>query len=255
MRTCNATIDQKSYTVNIDENGFIRNGTQKRPDTPAIMILGDSVVENFWSEENERICPVVERALEKEGHFYRVINCGVTGASTLHLVNVLINKGVPLAPKAVVLLSGAIDAMLSMKDGGLWSNALTDQTSEHPRPKFDLSERGRALGILDVVCRELSVPLWLATFPFTPSAANCYGMRHFENKKDLLKNLLATNAQTASFAAERNLGFIDFANAIGNEDAFFYDGLHPNKIGREALGNGIASAILSHLTRDKNMLE
>ena len=109
MLTTNGSLQQKDYRHRTDENGFIRTGRELPADHAPIIVLGDSPIESYFIDEEKRICVVLEEMFQNAGMPIRVLNGGVSGATTLQLFNVLVSKCIPLQPSGIVLMSGCKD--------------------------------------------------------------------------------------------------------------------------------------------------
>jgi hypothetical protein len=142
------TLSKRSYRLRTDDNGFIRTGRDIPMDSDSILVLGDSVVETMFVDESRRMCSVLERLINaNRTDPVRVLNAGMTGSTTLHLLNLFINKGLPLMPSAVVLMSGIMDLDTSLRPAGFWTDVLRltpivrcPEAADPPRPDPILQE-------------------------------------------------------------------------------------------------------------------
>lgn len=115
------SLPQKEYEIVTDENGFIVPA-QRRPGRK-IIVLGDSVVEGMFLDPDRRFCSVLNDVLGQHfGDEVEVLNGGYSGATILHLLNVFINKVIPLSPLAVVIMTGIVDVDTAKKRLSFWNN-------------------------------------------------------------------------------------------------------------------------------------
>ena len=100
----------KSYRVEIDSNGFIAPSRKyDRPDK-VIVFLGGSTTECMFVDQDQRFPYVVGKILEQEtGAKINSYNGGMSGNNTLHAIDILINKVIPLKPKVVVFMENIND--------------------------------------------------------------------------------------------------------------------------------------------------
>ena len=115
---------KKQYKLNIDDNGFIKNGNNlgESNNNKSIIFFGGSTTETLYVSETNRFVSVVERKLSKKLDRNIVLyNGGVSGNNTLHSLLNLIGKGIPLNPEYVVLMHNGTDLSLLRKSGSYWS--------------------------------------------------------------------------------------------------------------------------------------
>tara|TARA_B110000008_G_scaffold278546_1_gene322705 strand:- start:2472 stop:3578 length:1107 start_codon:yes stop_codon:yes gene_type:complete len=117
---------QKQYKLNIDHNGFIKNGNSLKKidknESASIIFFGSSTVESLYVSEEKRFISLVERNLSKkfERNIY-LLNGGVSGNNSIHSLLNFIGKGVPLKPQYSVLMQNGTDLSLLRKSGSYWS--------------------------------------------------------------------------------------------------------------------------------------
>jgi lysophospholipase L1-like esterase len=108
--------------LRIDENGFVR--PSKLHDSPdlSIFFIGGSTTMCRAVAESKRFPYLVGRALEEDlGLSVNSYNAGIPGADTLHSINLLINKVLPLKPDVVVLMHAINDVAVLYHEGSLWN--------------------------------------------------------------------------------------------------------------------------------------
>jgi hypothetical protein len=145
------TLEPGPFRFRTDENGFISSGFETNPEDPAIVVLGDSVVECMFLHEGSRLTDKTELALRSRGAGFRVLNGGTTGSSTLHLLNSLVTKVLPLRPSAVVMMSGIMDLDCVTDAASFWTTNpyLTPLKLEPPptEPRFSTATKRRTFPI------------------------------------------------------------------------------------------------------------
>ena len=100
----------KTYKVDIDENGFIEPSRKYAAPDLSIVFLGSSTTECMFMEELNRFPYLVGVLLEKEtGKKINSYNGGLSGNNSLHAIDLLVNKVIPLKPRLVVFMENIND--------------------------------------------------------------------------------------------------------------------------------------------------
>ena len=117
------SLIDKKYLLRTDEDGFIV--PSKLNDDPEITIvfLGGSTTECRYNDEKKRYPYLTGELLAKEtGLKINAYNSGVSGNNTLHLINILLNKIIPLDPNVVVLMENINDLSTLLNLKTYWNN-------------------------------------------------------------------------------------------------------------------------------------
>jgi GDSL-like Lipase/Acylhydrolase family len=112
----------KKYRVDIDENGFIV--PSKKYDHPdrVIVFLGGSTTECMFVDQDHRFPYLVGKILEDEtGKKINSYNGGMSGLNSLHAIDLLINKVIPLHPQVVVFMENINDLSTLLYEGTYWN--------------------------------------------------------------------------------------------------------------------------------------
>ena len=128
MREADGLV-QKPYRVRTDANGFILPYHQyaTRPDLKVIF-LGASTTACIYVDEDSRYPYLAGELLAQQtGKKITSINSGVGGNNSLHSLDILLNKLIPLKPDAVVLLHNINDLVALIYDKTYWSKNPTRQ--------------------------------------------------------------------------------------------------------------------------------
>lgn len=111
------SLVQREYVFRTDDNGFIM--PSKIHDSPDVVIafLGGSTTECAWMDENERFPYLAGRLLEKEtGLKINSYNAAMSGANSLHDINILLNKVMPLKPDIVIMMENINDLVILIRE-------------------------------------------------------------------------------------------------------------------------------------------
>ncbi len=116
-------LESKPYLLRIDGNGFIiPSRIHAEPDLSLVFLGGSSTACGYMREE-ERFPYLVGRFLEdKTGQKVNSYNSGVGGNNSLHSLNILINKIIPLRPTIVFLCHNINDLTMLLLEGTYWSD-------------------------------------------------------------------------------------------------------------------------------------
>ena len=131
------SLIKKKYRIAIDRNGFMEPSERHVNPDKKIVFLGGSTTECKWMEEGNRFPYLAGRLLEKEtGLKINSYNGGVSGNNSLHSIDALINKVIPLKPDAVVFMHNIneITALLYEKD--YWKSTRRPPVIEMQRPSL-----------------------------------------------------------------------------------------------------------------------
>jgi hypothetical protein len=114
---------RQPYVMRIDENGFIMpSRVHRRPDV-ILAFLGGSTTECTYVQEEKRFPYLAGRLLEdKTGLRVNSYNAAKSGNNTLHNLNILLNKVVPLKPEVAVLMDNVNDLTILLYDKTYWNN-------------------------------------------------------------------------------------------------------------------------------------
>ena len=119
-------LDAGKKLLRTDKNGFIEpSGEYKNPDMN-IVFLGGSTTECEFVEENKRFPYVVGKKIEEQtGLKVNSFNAGMYGNNTLHSINILLNKIIPMKSDIVVMMHNINDLHILMHEQTYWNNNST----------------------------------------------------------------------------------------------------------------------------------
>jgi hypothetical protein len=116
-------LKAKSYLFRTDSEGFIE--PSRRFDDPDLVLafLGGSTTECYYVDEWNRFPALTGKLLggklDKKVNSY---NCGRGGNNTLHSINILINKIIPLKPDFVIMSHSISDLITLTYDKSYWND-------------------------------------------------------------------------------------------------------------------------------------
>ncbi len=111
------------YRLAIDGHGFIMPGALHQDPDVTLVFLGGSTTECLMMEDDHRFPCRVGALLEgSTGLEVNAYNGGISGNHSLHSINVLLNKVLPLRPQIVVMMHNINDLVVLMHEGSYWNN-------------------------------------------------------------------------------------------------------------------------------------
>jgi GDSL-like Lipase/Acylhydrolase family len=121
--TVSDTLVRRDYIIRVDKNGFIMpSKVHEHPDL-VLAFLGGSTTECIYDDENNRFPYLTGHLLEeKTGLKVNSYNAAKSGNDSLHTLNILLNKVVPLKPDIAVTMENINDLAVLLYEGTYWNN-------------------------------------------------------------------------------------------------------------------------------------
>jgi lysophospholipase L1-like esterase len=112
----------KEYRMEIDGSGFIYPSKIHDDPDVTIVFLGGSTTQCTFVEEENRFPYLTGRILEKAAGKVNSYNGGMSGSHSLHSINTLVNKVLPLNPDIVVMMHNINDLGILLYEGTYWND-------------------------------------------------------------------------------------------------------------------------------------
>lgn len=224
------------YRLRTDSNGFIVSSRHQASDhRNSWVFLGDSFIESLYVAEDKRIVAQVEKLAQDIEPEVQCLNGGYSGATSLHLLNVLINKCIPIRPTLLVFTIPTNDGRAAATDGGYWNNgkyfspfspAFKDSS------KLDLSIEAtlpRMMETVETICSIWKIPLVFMTSPHRSGIENDAWLLARPNLKTLRQTIeyrACIAAITREHCSQRQLPLIDLELEVRDFHKISYDDLH-----------------------------
>ena len=121
--TVSDTLVRRDYLIRVDDHGFIMpSKVHEHPDL-VLAFLGGSTTECIYDDENNRFPYLAGHLLEeKTGLKVNSYNAAKSGNDSLHSINVLINKVVPLKPDIAIMMHNINDLAVLLYEGTYWNH-------------------------------------------------------------------------------------------------------------------------------------
>ncbi len=146
---------QKPYRVRTDARGFMLPCNRYEKPDLTLVCLGGSTVACIYVEEDRRFPYLVGNMLEQRtGKKITSLNSGVGGNNSLHSLDILLNKIIPLRPDAVVMMHNINDLVALIYDRTYWSKNPTRQ----PIVNFYFYKNLTGFKALATLARDLYIP-------------------------------------------------------------------------------------------------
>lgn len=260
----NGTLALENCRLTIDENGFMISERPCGEEDKKILLLGGSAVENLYIPQNSRILKRLEDIFCGMGKSVKVYNAGISDVHLLHIVNILLNKGVGIRPRCVVYYSTPlVDGMVNEVDNTFWNpmDRITPVragpkekktkfiSSFHNKNKFE--DEKRLLRTLYDICRNFEITLLVATCPIYYQYDE-YMQRIKPNRKDfedVEARTINLNAVLRDICLEKKGVLLDLEKAFADLDhhQYFYDHAHPNVKGCELIATITGHALQPYI--------
>ncbi len=136
MRMSDSLV-QKPYVLRVDRQGFIMpSKIHEHPDL-TIAFLGGSTTECVYVDEKDRFPYLAGRLIEQRtGLKVNSYNAGRSGNNTLHSINILVNKVLPLKPDIVVMMHNINDLAILMYEKTYWNHNPSRSPLIEQKPNF-----------------------------------------------------------------------------------------------------------------------
>ncbi|HZE21839.1 MAG TPA: SGNH/GDSL hydrolase family protein, partial [Desulfobaccales bacterium] len=131
------SLVQKPYVLRVDRQGFIMpSRVHAHPDL-TLVFLGGSTTECVYVDEKDRFPYLAGRLIEQQtGLRVNSYNGGRSGNNTLHSLDVLLNKVIPLKPDIVVMMHNINDLAILMYDKTYWNHNPSRSPLIEKKPNF-----------------------------------------------------------------------------------------------------------------------
>ncbi len=255
LEATDGTIGDGPWRVRTDEHGFIMTGNEPSEGAPPIVFLGDSFVEATFTPEDVRFVSQVERHLASAGLNVRCLNGGYSGATTLQLFNVFLNKIVPLVGRGgtVVFFLPQSDLPIYFRPHSYWYPTeryapvlppVEPTAPELPKGSGALTS---ILGLAVWAAQEFDIDFILVTSPHRNASRehDSYLERRISEDQhvSLVQRREDIRGAVRGFVATSGVKFIDADQEFLDKPSAFYDDLHLNDGGHDLFSAWLADQL------------
>lgn len=118
------SLESRPYRVKVDPNGFLEPSRVYDDPDRVLVFLGGSTTECMFVSEELRFPSLVGKLLEPTVGKVNSYNAGRAGNNTLHSMNILLNKVIPMEPDAVVMMHNWNDLSVLMYHETTWTTKI-----------------------------------------------------------------------------------------------------------------------------------
>jgi hypothetical protein len=146
---------QKPYRVRTDAHGFMLPYRHYAKPDLTLVFLGGSTVACIYVDEDQRFPYLVGELLAQQtGKKITSINSGVGGNNSLHSIDILLNKVIPIKPDMVVMMHNINDLVTLIYDQTYWGKNPTRK----PIVNFYFYKNLTGLKALATLARDMYIP-------------------------------------------------------------------------------------------------
>jgi hypothetical protein len=190
------TLVYKEYTLRIDKDGFVIPSEKYAHPDLSLVFLGGSTTTCQFVAENLRFPYLAGVLLEKQlGLKINSYNASRVGNNSLHSIDILINKVIPLNPQIAVMMHNVNDLVILLYKKTYWNNhfsrsPLIDINKKLTVRNFLLYQRDRLIPNIAAQIRIISNNLkewWRGSAENTDEFAAIRGKSITFNKAELVR--------------------------------------------------------------------
>ncbi|MGE3319866.1 MAG: SGNH/GDSL hydrolase family protein [Candidatus Berkiella sp.] len=243
------SVERKYYRVSTDENGFIKGPSLHVNPDIKIVFLGGSTTECLYMEEEERFPYRVARELES--HLKRKVNTyngGVSANESMHSLNILMNKVLPMKPQMVVLMHNINDLVMLRSQGTYWyKNSLKShvQNAKTLLTRYEFPENPHQTTEADMVGEfTKNLQTFIAICRIRGAQPVLMTQANRVENDDLYHRF---NDVIREVGKQEKVLVIDLAKVIPKQTDYLYDSYHYTAKGAKLAADHISAQLQEHL--------
>lgn len=253
LKKTNGSLKQKEYSIIVNENGFYESLIGEK-NTDNIIIIGDSFVENLYSDEASRI---INHITHDSGKVY---NAGYSGCNTLHIINSIMNKIIfNDSIKLIIYIKPVNDIDTLEKKGGFfnidkrYSNIISSSESNNTEITSEIKNDNSEYVIYKIlfdICRNAGKNLVCFLTHYNKNYNEVYGLS-LKKYTSIIEKIELSNKKFYELAKYENIPCY-FIDNICLEEENWYDFIHLNDTGSIHFGEAISKKIEDSFKGMKN---
>nr|WP_321272636.1 hypothetical protein [Alcaligenes faecalis] len=225
------------YILAADKEGFLTTKIPVDLNDSTVFIAGASSIENSYCDIDKRIAFRLQKLLLDNGQAYQCLSMGVSGSTSLNLLNSILNKLIGKSGDLFFFIPSNDYESLDMKEGYLnktryYANILPVQKSDLMQGYF-LKNKNQIISILKLVklfCDEYGIRLFVSGVVFKKNA----------KKASFYSDI---NLLVQKFCRENSINYLDISDY---PDSSFYDDVHLTEIGSGYLASRLFDVLASN---------
>lgn len=233
------TLDNENYFEHTNKDNFL-SAEVAIESKNKVFILGGSFVENIYCESNSRFCSVLGKTFGLNGYDLSFINSGVSGSTSLNILNTAINKIIPFKPTHIICFIPTNDGLCLELKGGLWNQSKhysnlqgIDHKSE--RDKTDVPEKINQIcnvySTLKTLCTSFNIDLTVCSSPIIDGSIDNFYLYNKTSHEKFSKDRNLVFDSVLEFCNSIGIHTLDLRVAFSNKYELFFDPVHTNAMG------------------------
>lgn len=263
LEVTNDSLSHDTFVLTTDSNGFIIDPNSLDGADAPIFVFGDSFVESTFVQQGRRFCDLLTRRMATAGTPRQFLNGGYSGATSLLLLNALINKVGYRKNSTVLLVLPSNDTLAMGFERGLWDYSSKRYSPILPVDGADcrqcpatqnLPQLEGVLRAFAATARSFRLDLVFATTPYMQRAfeGEPWFLARYSKTPGRYERLIDARRRSSEVmrrvATEAGVHLLDLEVEF-NEPAHFYDDLHLNSAGSAAMAEMIYRQIGDRLAQ------
>jgi len=272
-------LENKRYQLKTDANGIITPSFVNTDPDWQIFFLGGSTTECELVDAQYRFPYLVGRMLQQDlGLKINSDNAAKSGNNSLHSINILFNKLIPLKPQMVVMMHNINDLSTLFYHGTYWNQNKTiapivcdyrnngnyrkqDQWSieqdfvnkllnnKIEQQKILQKFRDNLIMFIAIAKAKHIVPVLMTQFNMIEQNQKFTTGRGIEIDKLYQKLYTQFNQEIRNVAKQEQVFLIELANTIPREEKYLYDKVHLNQQGSILVASQIVKQLTPYLQK------
>ncbi len=264
------TLEYKKYYLRTDDDGFIIPSQVNKDPQIKIFFLGGSTTECEMIDEEFRFPYLTGKILQDKLKLkINSYNSAKSGNNSLHSIDILLNKLIPMKPDIVVMMHNINDLSALFYEGSYWNhnkviapiscdkknrdsyvkqdqwsldsswrNRILNDHKEHQRITEDFVENLKIF--IAIAKAKKIIPVLMTQANRIENDPDFINERGYEASKLYQKLYGIFNEKIRETARKENVLLIDLAKKIPSDKKYIYDVVHLNKEGSIMVANEIA---------------
>lgn len=252
------TLPEKEYILTTNSQGFIVdkiiNDSLKK-----IYFLGDSFVESLYIDSNKRFPAQIQTMFNQiNPNRVQCLNGGYSGATMLHILNLIVNNVEHNSTLVLVVPSSDINVLLEQATYWCLHNQTytpiipTNEFAMDKKDKIDFHDFENLLGLTINFCKAFNINLIISTIPFRNEKFKDNEYLHKTYKScisyfAIVQKYKLLNHSTKNVANKYGVPILDLEILLAGSNNYFYDILHLNDKGSFKLSNIMFDFLSKHI--------
>lgn len=251
LQGSDGTLEAAAFRVRTDAEGFLQSGNDLASpgSLRKIVTLGGSFVESLFVHEQQRFPSILERKLQVTEPRFQCWNGGYSGSTLLHSFNIFMNKVIPQTAyvERVLIFTAMSDLRTLTRKRAYWARdkthapVLEERNGSVPADRDPSTEQmepllrtfiaaARNFGQEPII---IGSPFRAGAYEDDPFMQRIHGSREVYESSQAQMRMINRAARNVALA--EGVKFVDAEAALHGRFDLFYDTMHLNAGGHEAM--------------------